>query len=69
MGKLALWVTCKSCSRSFDTGMRLDRKSFDRGTLAANYHLCPHCGQRQTYRKAEYLPREERTGKRITTPE
>jgi len=41
----------------------MDRRSFDRGTLAANYHLCPHCGTRETYRKADYQIREE-TGER-----
>ncbi len=58
MGKLHLWVVCKSCGREFDTKLRLDRRSFDRGTLAANYHLCPSCGVRLTYRKSEYLVRE-----------
>ncbi|OLD54853.1 MAG: hypothetical protein AUI83_07425 [Armatimonadetes bacterium 13_1_40CM_3_65_7] len=48
---------------------RLDRKSFERGTLAANYHLCPHCGQRLTYRKADYLIREEQPKSTITPPE
>ncbi len=62
MGKLALWVVCGSCGREFDTGLRLDRRSFARGTLAANYHRCPFCGQRLTYRKADYRPRDETTG-------
>jgi len=69
MGKLALWVTCKACGRAFDTRMRLDRKSFERGTLAANYHVCPHCGQRRTYRKAEYVARDDQPGKTLTTSE
>ncbi len=55
MGKLQLWIVCKSCGREFDTSVRMDRKSFERGTLATNYHLCPHCGQRRTYAKAEYV--------------
>ena len=58
MGKLALHVACKSCGREFDTRLRLDRRSFERGTLAANYHTCPYCGERMTYRKSEYLVRE-----------
>ena len=58
MSKLALHVVCKSCGREFDTGLRLDRRSFERGTLAANYHTCPHCGEKPTYGKAEYLVRE-----------
>ncbi|MDQ7851228.1 MAG: hypothetical protein QN152_13195 [Armatimonadota bacterium] len=53
-------MTCKRCGREFDTGRRMDRRSFQRGTLAANYHTCPHCGARETYRKADYLTREER---------
>ena len=69
MGKLRLWVMCKSCGREFDTRMRLDRQSFERGTLAANYHLCPHCGQRLTYRKADYLIQEEQPKSTITPPE
>lgn len=58
MGKLHLWLVCRSCGREFDTRLRLDRKSFARGTMAANYHTCPHCGQKQTYRKAEYIAKE-----------
>ncbi len=61
MGKLALHVICKACGREFDTRLRLDRRSFEKGTLAANYHTCPRCGRRLTYRKAEYLAREEVT--------
>lgn len=64
MPKLALWVTCKSCGRDFDTRVRLDRKSFERGTLAANYHLCPHCGRQMTYRKVDYRVQEEPAGGR-----
>lgn len=60
MGKLHLWVVCKSCGREFDTRLRMDRTSFERGTLAANYHRCPHCEHRSTYRKAEYVVREDR---------
>jgi len=58
MGKLALFVVCKACGREYDTRLRLDRRSFDRGTLAANYHTCPHCGEKLTYRKADYLVRD-----------
>lgn len=58
MGKLALYVICKNCGREYDTRLRLDRRSFARGTLAANYHTCPHCGQKLTYRKADYLVRD-----------
>lgn len=65
MGKLSLWVACKACGREFDTRMRLDRKSFERGTLAANYHLCPYCGQRLTYKKVDYLTREQPPGRTL----
>ena len=58
MAKLALWLVCRSCGREFDTRLRLDQKSFGRGTMAANYHTCPYCGERLTYKKAEYLVRE-----------
>lgn len=54
MAGFALWVTCTACRRAFDSGLRMDRASFARGTLAANYHTCPHCGVRATYRKADY---------------
>lgn len=57
-GKVALWLVCRACGGEFDTRLRLDRTSFERGTMAANYHTCPHCGQRLTYRKAEYRLRE-----------
>jgi DNA-directed RNA polymerase subunit RPC12/RpoP len=55
---LALFVVCKACGREFDTRLRLDRRSFERGTLAANYHRCPNCGERLTYRKIDYVVRE-----------
>jgi DNA-directed RNA polymerase subunit RPC12/RpoP len=58
MGKLALHVVCKNCGREFDTRLRLDRRSFERGTLAANYHMCPHCGEKLTYRKVDYVVKE-----------
>jgi len=58
LGKLHLWVFCKGCGGEFDTGLRLDRRSFERGTLAANYHRCPSCGMRMTYRKSDYQVRE-----------
>ncbi|HLA25200.1 MAG TPA: hypothetical protein VJ206_07385 [bacterium] len=58
MSKLALHVICKSCGREFDTRLRLDRRSFERGTLAANYHTCPYCGEKLTYRKVDYVVRE-----------
>lgn len=57
MAALALWVVCAACRRPFDSGLRMDRASFERGTLAANYHTCPHCGVRATYRKADYTLR------------
>lgn len=58
MPKVALSVRCRRCGEEFDTRLRLDRRSFERGTLAANYHTCPVCGARETYRKADYLVRE-----------
>lgn len=68
MGKLHLWVTCKHCGRDYNTRLVIDRKSFEKGTLAANYHTCPHCGQRLTYKKADYLAREEPRGPRAPDP-
>ena len=65
MAKFALWVTCKTCALVFDSGLRMDRTSFERGTLAANYHTCPRCGGRATYRKADYELRDAHPGKRI----
>ena len=59
MGRLRLGVVCRQCGREFDTGLRFDRKSFEKGTLAANYHRCPHCAQRGNYRKTDYIVREE----------
>ena len=40
----------------------MDLKSFEKGTLAANYHACPHCGQKLTYRKADYVAKDEMKG-------
>ncbi len=67
MAALALWVRCRTCGNAFDSGLRMDRASFERGTLAANYHLCPHCGARETYRKEDYDLREASPG-RGTSP-
>lgn len=58
MAKFALWVTCRACGFVFDSGLRMDRASFARGTLAANYHTCPNCGVRETYRKPDYELRD-----------
>jgi DNA-directed RNA polymerase subunit RPC12/RpoP len=66
MAKIALWVRCQRCGAPFDTGLRLDERSFARGTLAANYHTCPHCGARETYRKADYDGRAARPGRPAT---
>jgi len=59
-GKLSLHVACKECGKEFDTKLRMDRLSFQRGTLAANYHTCPHCGARKVYSKSDYILREGR---------
>jgi hypothetical protein len=64
MAKVALWVICRACRVHFDSGLRLDRKAFERGTLAANYHTCPNCGARETYRKADYELREAPVSRR-----
>jgi hypothetical protein len=34
----------------------MDARNFARATFAANYHLCPACGRRGTYAKADYKP-------------
>lgn len=64
MAALALWVVCRRCRVPFDTGLRTDERSFQRGTLAANYHACPRCGARETYRKADYELRAAPPGRR-----
>jgi len=46
----------------------MDRKSFDRGTLAANYHLCPHCGERRTYAKADYRTKDALPARAVSPP-
>jgi DNA-directed RNA polymerase subunit RPC12/RpoP len=63
MARFALCVTCRRCGRPFDTGLRMDERSFRRGTLAANYHTCPHCGAREAYAKADYALREAPPGR------
>lgn len=62
MGKLRLWVICKHCGREYETGRVMDRKSFEKGTLATNYHVCPHCGQKLIYRKADYRVKDDTKG-------
>lgn len=69
MGKLRLAVICKACGAEFETPLRLDRRSFEKGTLAANYHTCPHCGERQTYRKADYIVSDTATEPRTSNTE
>lgn len=64
MAAEALWVACRQCRVPFDTGLRMDRRSFQRGTLAANYHTCPRCGARETYRKVDYELRRAMPGER-----
>jgi len=34
-------------------------RNFAKATFAANYHSCPHCGQRGTYRKDDYATRPD----------
>lgn len=57
MAKLALLLRCVDCGREFDTRIRMAARNFAKGTFAANYHTCPHCGHRGTYRKEDYLTR------------
>jgi len=59
MARLALWVRCTACGREFDTGIRMATRNFAKGTFAANYHTCPHCGARGTYRKGDYMTRDD----------
>ncbi len=68
MARVALWVVCRHCRHRFDSGLRLDEKSFRRGTLAANYHACPNCGVRETYRKADYELEEALPSRRAAPP-
>ncbi|HKX17630.1 MAG TPA: hypothetical protein VJT33_06415 [bacterium] len=63
MARVALCVRCAACGREFDTGIRMDARDFARATFAANYHACPSCGHRGTYRKDDY-----RTGDAAQTP-
>ncbi len=62
MARLILMVRCGTCGREWDTGIRMDRRNFARATFAANYHTCPSCGHRGTYRKGDYRVVEERRG-------
>ncbi len=68
MARLALQVACRVCGEAFDTGLRTDMGSFSRGTFAANYHTCPHCGTTETYRKADYRLVDLRTGLEVPNP-
>jgi RNase P subunit RPR2 len=69
MAKVALWVACRNCRAVFDTGLRMDERSFRRGTLAANYHTCPRCGVRETYGKDAYELRPAPTGRTVPRKE
>ena len=63
MARVALSVRCAACGHEFDTGIRMDARDFARATFAANYHACPSCGHRGTYRKDDY-----RTGEPARMP-
>jgi hypothetical protein len=63
MAKVALWVICRRCETAFDSGLRMDERAFTRGTLAANYHACPHCTAREVYRKVDYELRDAPVGR------
>jgi rubredoxin len=54
--RLVLMVRCAGCGHEFDTGIRMDARNFARATFAANYHVCPACGRRGTFGKADYRP-------------
>ena len=58
MTRLALWVRCAACGEAFDTGIRIDRRNFDRATFATNYHTCPRCKARGIFHKEDYLLRD-----------
>jgi len=62
MPRVALHVDCKRCGTRFDTAIRTGAESFRRGSFIANYHRCPDCGVRETYRKADYRLTDARTG-------
>jgi DNA-directed RNA polymerase subunit RPC12/RpoP len=51
---LILTIRCEHCGREFDTGIRMAQRNFARATFAANYHVCPECGHRGSYRKEDY---------------
>jgi rubredoxin len=69
MARLILVIRCGACGHAFDTGIRMDRRNFARATFAANYHVCPRCGQRGTYHKEDYLLIEESAERRLDTPQ
>ncbi len=68
MARVALHVVCKGCRRLFDTKIRTDTASFRKGSFVANYHTCPHCGATETYRKADYVLLDARTGQPVERP-
>jgi len=63
-----LWIRCAACGDTFDTGIRMDRRNFDRATFASNYHRCPMCQTRGTYHKEDYLLRFEQTERPAAPP-
>lgn len=68
MARIALHVVCKACRHLYDTHVRTDPESFRKGTFAANYHTCPRCGATETYRKADYVLLDARTGEPVERP-
>jgi len=50
-----LMLKCKSCGKPFNSGIVMDRKSYETATLRNNRHRCSQCGVVESYDKEDYF--------------
>ena len=53
-----LWLVCKSCGASFESGVPLCRELLE-GVKLRSLEVCPSCGQRADYDAADYRDPED----------
>ena len=46
-------IKCPNTDKEVNTGLSMDRMSFESATLSNNSVKCPHCGQTHTWNKSD----------------
>lgn len=52
-----LFVRCKRCGTTFDTGRVVKAKDFEKGGIKGTEHTCTHCAEPGRYTKNDYISR------------